>query len=887
MKRFVKYLFPIVFAVVMICMGVTAVFASESDNVSVKFVDSDNRVIKTTELAPGAVLDTSDANATVFSARDGKVKLVEGWYINLGTEISANGFSYTDKATLGVNEITVYPKMTDEKIIDTFAVYTKDSYGIDRLFGSLDDYDKMSSIASCINNAPDRAFITLLYDKDTPYDMGARTSFAIGAGKTINFDLNGRILVQSYASTSGYGGYMFTVNEQSTFNVYSSVSGGAFYQARFNTTNQNNYVFAPGLIGVNSTVDTAYINVGDIYDKDGKLVIDCADDFSLYGGTLVFVISSKNAGNGKININVNGGFYYHSMRSGYALFTVQAPDVYINMNNAKVYNSNTTYSVVHDYSGHMSESHFTARNSEFICRNAANTVNTTFYHRFGENSTAYFEDCVIMAKASASNQGGVITLGEGNIIAGNMLEEAVLEEGVLFGKQNDAVLKRYITHPPLYAFLTSDPVPILKDENGKWAINPIVFDKTQWVYDAEKSCEIAAGTYRPDGSRTSVKEVQWFDKDGKQVGDSEYWVIGSKLIHKEFETIRGEWYDIECCWCYADGTFATDVILDKDSECLFYAKPQKPIGRVSDKLANLTLSERITFNLYLPIYSSVTVDSITASSGDVKIEEVTFEGKTMYRISWDMPYGSFDTNTVKLNYSVDSFGDYDELSSSKSFECLIELDFLRYASLLASSSLCNSKESVLAYELVNYVKTVAALDSDFSQSSVPNLEEFLLAYDNTENHIDGVCICKSTSAEDMIERSDSAVNYDAIKQKGVESIDFLFSKDAVGIRVFVKDRTVKIDSVTCTDSSGRLVALPFTFVEEENYYFVSGISAMYLDNVITVNSAKGASGTYSLARFIFDYSGKYLKDYEEHPVYRAATSMFVYARLSDQYNAKK
>ena len=259
MKRILKYLLPLVVAGLLTCIGATVAFASETNNLKVNFVDSENRIIKTAELAPGEILNTSGVNATVFSASDGKVRVVDGWYIK-GSDVSAAGFSYTDIDSLGVREITVYPQMSEETVINTFAIYTKDELGISRLYGNPSDYANMSSLGAKIASAPDGAFVTLLYDKDTPYDIGGHTSLSVGTGKTLNFDLNGRVLVQSYGSTGGYGGYIFVLNEKSTFNVYSTANGGAFYQARFNTTNQNNYVFAPGLIGVAGSVDTADID---------------------------------------------------------------------------------------------------------------------------------------------------------------------------------------------------------------------------------------------------------------------------------------------------------------------------------------------------------------------------------------------------------------------------------------------------------------------------------------------------------------------------------------------------------------------------------------------------------------------------------------------------
>ena len=573
------------------------------------------------------------------------------------------------------------------------------------------------------------------------------------------------------------------------------------------------------------------------------------------------------------------------MRSGYALFTIQAPDVYINVNGIKVYNSNTTYAVVHDYTGHMSVSHFTAKNSEFICRNSANSVNTKFYYNMGAESTAYFEDCVIMAQTAGSLKGN-ITLGAGNIVAGDMLDKAVLEEGVLLGNQNEAVLESYVTHPPLYNLLTSNPPPIIQNpEDEKWYINPIVFDKDEWIYDALKSCEIAGGTYKPDGAKSSVKEVKWFNRAGEQVGETEYWVIGSELVHKEYEVIHGGWYDIECSWCYKDGTIAPKVKIEKNGDYTFYATPQTPIARINGQLAGVSLSEQITFNLYLPIDSNVTLGTITASIGEIKIETIKYDGKDTYLLSWQMPLGSFDINTVKINYTVASFGEFENLSANKSFVYTVELDLLRYAAIAAERAACNSNESILIYEIVSYVEAIASLDPDFSKDSVEDLVEFYELYDDIEKHFESGCECKTMKAEDLIERTDSAVDYSNLKKKGLVSFEYIFTATDVGMKIKVKDATVKIDDITCTDASGKLIAIPFEYVEDGNYYLVSGVSARYINSVLTIEIG-GVTGTYSLGRFIFDFIDAHLKNYEDLEAFKAASALFEYAKIATLYNKK-
>ena len=71
------------------------------------------------------------------------------------------------------------------------------------------------------------------------------------------------------------------------------------------------------------------------------------------------------------------------------------------------------------------------------------------------------------------------------------------------------------------------------------------------------------------------------------------------------------------------------------------------------------------------------------------------------------------------------------------------------------------------------------------------------------------------------------------------------------------DEGVEVTSVTYTDALGRVITHTVeegNLVAKNGYYLVVGVSAAYIDNIMTI-TVDGATGTYCLGKYIVNQPG--------------------------------
>lgn len=905
MKRCLGVILSFAVAFMLLFTGIVA-YASESDNgngngeaLILNFKDTLGNTLKSVECVAGEIPDTSDINATVFDSESGSVTVPDGWYWRLDgeNETKIRALTADEISALAGETVEIYPK-TSEHTLNTFAIYTVDSFGIKRLSGQVSDYAQMSYLKQRISSAPDEAVVVLLYDKDTPYEIGGSTVYSIPKGKTMSFDLNGRVMVQSFGSTSGYGYQIFSVGEGTTFNLYSSKEGGAFFQAKYHSGNDK--AWASGIISIAANTDSATVNVGNVYGDDGKLLVSCASDFAVYGGTLVFVNKADDPdgikGNGKIEINVNGGYYYHALRSGYAIFTLQTPDVYINLKDAVFYNNNNTYTVFHDYKDtssntYKTETHIEAYNCDFVCMSSADGSYYNLFHNMNKESTAYFEDCLIMANAGSAN--GKITLGGGNIVSGNIYgsKTTALAPSVDYAKHNGIKAEKELTFPPLYYYIDSTPAPIVVNSDGKYLINPEVLDRENWIYDKKFEADISCVTYEEGKTHSRVKPVEWFDLKGESLG-VEPWAVGSKLVHSVDNVYKMSWYGVACTWQTEDGTDATDYIVSAEGDNNMYAVSDRLVASIDGKLANLYLYNDFVFNLYLPIEPLAEGVTVSSSNGDVTFEKEKVDGVEMYVIRWRMPLGSFESNDVTVKYTLSST-DIIEISEPCEFEYTVSLNLISYVEQLMDDMSCGSNLTILLYSLMNYqVASAKHLNEFFTESDVQGLSEFYAWFDNEENHKGEECTCFLLENKNSLSESEINTSYDALLKKGVKSIDFVPEKNGLlNLVIKLSDANTKIIRVSSENAKKETVQFELEFSKDKKTVTVKDISAYYLNGKFTVvvedkeavalglsGESCEAVGEYCLGKYIDDYIYENYDSYEDSTLYAVIRAFYVYAK---------
>ena len=885
------YLRLAVFLILLIFVAFSAAASdnADEDGVTYVFYDSFGNEIKKSVFTEYALPDTESVNATSFDKENAEAVFVDGWYIRTGnTEIDISEIDEDIFESYRSKNIFVYPR-TSSHILDTFAIYTTDEYGVKRLVGSLSDYSSLTKLKKMINNAPSGSCAVLLYDANTPYDIGS-SIYTITEGKRFDFDLNGRMLAQSKGFTSGYGSQFFAVCEGVTLNIYSTQAGGGFYQARYHKSSPDR-AFAPGIVSIVGGVKNATLNFGDIYNEYGERIVDSADDIGVYGGSLVFVMEGEDnsalaEGDGRININVDGAFFYHSLRSGYAVFTVRAPNVYINIKNSKFYNNNTTYTVFHDYAEpstgarYLSESHVYAESCDFICRNEEDTENTRLYFRMGADSTAYFKDCLIIG--SSGSISGKITVGGGNVISGDLMSKAQFEPGVKTANMNKAFASSSESYPKLYNSMSAEVPPLIMSEGGEYVINPTVFDKDEWIYDRSFNCEITLATYVSGETYKRVNRVIWYDLDGKEIA-LEYWVEGSELIHRDEYITKRNFYAVNHNWVDRDGNNALIYHVRGGEDNHIYPRAKDIVGYV-ETYANITLYNDLQFNIYFPLLpDNVSSFTVSGADGVILTEKVRVEGRDMNAVSVRMPIGSFLPYELVFNYKAEIPSENGE-SKLVDLEYKLDIGIMKYVDALYSYDgfKCGTKLSALMLSIMDYKVAVAKyLIDGFETYDVNGLSEFYAYYGDVNYHPHESCTCVSPRAEELITSIEKGCEYDELYSKGVKKIDFIMNSDGL-FDLVIELRHDTSEKFALKDSRA---SLEYKLLRDGNVYRVPALPAQALNKVLTLEVGEGdllASGKLSFGRFVDDFA--YYMTEEDAPIYDILSSLYVYGNNARIYS---
>ena len=103
--------------------------------------------------------------------------------------------------------------------------------------------------------------------------------------------------------------------------------------------------------------------------------------------------------------------------------------------------------------------------------------------------------------------------------------------------------------------------------------------------------------------------------------------------------------------------------------------------------------------------------------------------------------------------------------------------------------------------------------------------------------------------EDFIKAEGNPYNPEFAKQ-------FAVNLDEMGMVISVGEG-VEVTSVTYTDALGRVITHTVeegNLVAKNGYYLVIGVSAAYIDNIMTI-TVDGATGTYCLGKYIVNQPG--------------------------------
>ena len=599
-------------------------------------------------------------------------------------------------------------------------------------------------------------------------------------------------------------------------------------------------------------------------DEKGNTVYD-GDNLSFTGGSILIYNGSKTSDDlsaGKsININLIGGSYFVAFRGSYSFITLQGPAANITVDGIKLYGTYSSTSLVHEYAGYSTHgTKCVVRNSEIYGVYLVNSA------AFGEYSF-YNSTLVGNTKLVNTFNGARYIVGAGNKISSKDAASffkstyVTLEEGVvmLTPKSGSALSKieKDFTHIPALLKWNESLDIVLKD--GAVIDGEIdTLDEAACVVSvsykesllttkttAHLSYTCYSVTVSADNVPDGVSVIEWQSADGK-VLKTTYQFAGDK-VEVPAECVP---YSFDYGW-HSDVLSWNTVESAKSGKTV--EKPTaKTVANIVGILQNATLFSDMTYNLYLPVIDEVTDVAVSGANLGGIVE--VLEGK-YYVVSVTPGVNLFDPINATVSYKI---GD-------KAFEYELTFDIIKYASAVADYYICGSEEAILVYEILAFKKAVATyVDPSFAPTGA--LAEYFSAHAS--------CNCDATSSE--LKSSDLAVGYDDLTSKGVTGVTYVLDSAKFDFVIYV-DGNTKIDSVSYKNALGKVITHTEelgNLVKKDGRYVVTGISAAYIDNVMTI-TVGGESGTYSLAKYISNTTDASAK--------AVATALYTYSRAAEEF----
>ena len=841
---------------------------TDDDKITVIWKDKNGNQLGSELLLPYTEPNSSAYNLSVYDPATHTADALIGWYWDLdgeGSEYGAALISMFTADDIGKISKTVIatPKIESTKLPDTFVSYYYDESGARRLAHSVEAYSSMDNLATVVNTAPYGAYIVLMYEGI--YDLPMQTALDIPAGQKLYFDMNGRILIHSYGTSYEYDGGLFKLREGTWLNLYSSKPGAMIFEAAEPAS--NTMYSTGGIINVHSSVDECTVYLGDKVDANGNVTDKFGDNLTFNAGSAVRVNgpitaeeAAKRINENKIKININGGFYYSSIRPSYAIIVSLAPDVVVTINDATFYSTMINYSIFHDYADttsadYTSRMQISAYNTTFVAKpDVSVDYPVKFYFTMSADSSVYLEGCTLIGNLGGLNSN--VKYGAGNVIATNKTSyfgagKYTLDTGVNALRINESssyVVSKTLTHSPL----VNDVSFMLKDEDGKYYLDPSCADVNNFITETI-SLPVTFVTFTENSVPEFIKSVEWKDNSGASLG-SNYAFIGDiptviKPISEVAPSVTYDWYVKSYAWINS----ATGTERVGDSENVFAPMAQYE-AKIVGMQQNATLFTDMTYNVYLPI--SENVSNVLVSGADLANETYEYKGVTYYVISTTPAINDFAAKTATVSFMT---------ADGVALDFVVSLDVIKYADAVAKAYSCGSKESTLVYEMISYKAAVAKyVDSSFEAPAE------LLAFN--ASHKD--CACASTEVE--ISDQEKNVNYSALVGK-VLGVGYALDLNEMGMKIVVADG-VEVTSVTYKDARGREYTHTVeagNLIKKNGYYLAVGISAAYIDNIMTINVGD-LSGTYCLGKFITD-----------NPTVDIAKSVYKYAVAAEAYKVTK
>ena len=685
------------------------IIRAEENSMKLKWYDSqgeDRKLIKEQFILP---LMTPNVNAEVLricgkidrTSDNPTIQILRDWQWDINGDGIADGASVSTLTLADINRYIElgYTELSVVPVFETMPLYflieegdaTGDADA--KLYIPDYDYEKFASaeIDTLINAIKaikiNEATVTLYAD----YKLARNKVITVPAAVELNLDLNGHSVFQTDYTTSSNQVSFFLVNEETTFNVYSSRPGAYLAQGVVDSNadvSKGEFagVYGHGIIAAND-VDALTINLGEKLDKNGNVVAS-ADNLAVYGSKLLHLVGTATANPNakKVVININGGSYFSIGSTANAMIPVSEMDMEINVVNAILYaaNGDAIFSSVSD-KAHSAI--INVKNSKLISANGTSVIKG-----LSDKCEVYIESSIVSALNDFSAS---VMLGSYNKLAGGVDVSVVsLANGVAIVSANNESAKdsESITYPVNFADMYSTG-----SLDTAWTALDTVDVEFEYSYLTIAPADDFASMGAPF---SNVCVVDWLAPDGT-VYATTYWVVGSQIecigLDAFDEVVTGNgWYNL----VYASWENVADPSNFVANGTNMSFKPMATgVTPALDVKVSVEIFENVAFNIYLPAAADK-VTFIGFFKGDKKLDADTYNDVTVdgisgfYQLIGMIANDSFVSDEITVEFAVEGF--------EETFKKVVSVYLLEYAAKVDSLYGCGTDESALIYAMMQY-----------------------------------------------------------------------------------------------------------------------------------------------------------------------------------------